>query len=155
MTGVQTCALPISAVPTPGLAPAAAPRDDVLVVDEGHISGRALQRHLQLLGFRTELAGDTEGALQQLGERAYRFVLVDERVGRMDGLQLSRAIRRQKTPRPARPVVVLMTSRRGLLDRLRAWLAGCTVSLAKPLNEADLVRLLARHESRPGRRAKA
>jgi len=129
--------------------PPVQPRDEVLVIDEGDVSRRALQRHLHRHGFRADLVRGVEEALQQLALRPYRFVLLNDFTGHLDALQACRAIRQRKAA--ARPVLVLLSSRGGAFDKLRAKLAGCDAYLVKPLNEAELLRVLAKYESQPRR----
>ena len=64
----------------------------------------------------------------------------------LDGYQTCRAIKQRKYPSGRAPVVVMLTSRGGSIDKIRGGLAGCDAYLTKPLNEVELLRVLSKHD---------
>jgi DNA-binding response OmpR family regulator len=64
----------------------------------------------------------------------------------LDGYQTCRAIKQRKYSDGKPPVVVMLTSRGGTIDKIRGTLAGCDAYLTKPLNERDLIAVLAKHD---------
>jgi two-component system, cell cycle response regulator len=64
----------------------------------------------------------------------------------LDGYQTCRAIKQRKYAEGKPPVVVMLTSRGGTIDKIRGTLAGCDAYLTKPLNERDLIAVLAKHD---------
>lgn len=127
-------------------ATSAQPRgDDVLVVDEGDLSRRTLERHLQQNGFRADLVLSGAEAVRRLATRSYRLVFVNEPVADMSVFRACRSVRRQKNANGTRPVVLLVLSNRsGWFGRLRARLAGCDACLVRPFDEVALGGVMAR-----------
>jgi two-component system, cell cycle response regulator len=41
----------------------------------------------------------------------------------------------------------MLTSRGGTIDKIRGTLAGCDAYLTKPLNETELIKVLAKHDT--------
>ena len=64
----------------------------------------------------------------------------------LDGYQTCRAIKQRKDPLARPPVVVMLTSRGGSIDKIRGGLAGCDGFLTKPLNEVELLKILSKHD---------
>ena len=144
-------------VPRPPLpaAPAATlPR--ALVVDDSDIAQRFLQLRLAAHGLAADCVATSQQALDRLLQRSYELVFVDLELGPAspyDGLALCQKIKRDFGTRVPPPQVVVVTAHHGELDRVRAMLAGSDGFLGKPLDEAELERLLAHHGlARPRRR---
>jgi two-component system, cell cycle response regulator len=68
----------------------------------------------------------------------------------MDGFQTCRAIKKMPAPTGLKPIVILLSSRGGVIDKMRGSLAGADAYLTKPLNDVDLNKLLAKHEIASG-----
>jgi CheY-like chemotaxis protein len=118
---------------------------EALVVDDNDVSRRALQKRLHAAGLRTDWVRQGHEAVQQAALRPYRLVLIDDQTLGMDIFQLLRALRRGKPSAGQRaPLLVLLSSRGGTLEKLRARLAGCDVYLVKPVQPADLDQALSR-----------
>jgi CheY-like chemotaxis protein len=131
--------------PAAALPPPAQVLGEALVVDDNDVSRRALQKRLHAAGLRTDWVRQGHEALQQLPLRPYRLVLVDDQTLGTDAFQLMRALRRCKLPAGQRaPLVVLLSSRGGTLEKLRARLAGCDIYLVKPVQPVDLEQALSR-----------
>ena len=75
------------ALPPHVLSPHAGLRDILYVEDDAALA-RLLQRRMDRIGLRVDLAGDAEAGLQKLHERAYDLVLVDYNLPGMSGLDL-------------------------------------------------------------------
>lgn len=121
-----------------------------LLVDDSEIALRFLETRLRRFGLSTDPATGSGAALELLARRAYDFVFLDVELGpgsELDGLALCQHIKRQHRPAggaPA-PVVVLVSAHCSELDRVRGTLAGADAYLGKPLDEAQLARVLAQH----------
>ena len=126
-------------------ASAAVPDESVLVVDDSDTALKFMERLLRRVGYQADLVRSGEEALQQLLRQFYRFVFVDVVMTGMDGYQVCRAIKHARFPDGRTPVVVLLTSQGGAIDKLKGRLAGCDAYLIKPLSEDELLRVLARH----------
>jgi two-component system cell cycle response regulator len=142
-------AQPVAAPAAPAAPqPAAmADDDDILVVDDSDTALRFMQNLLRRFGFKAEVVRSGEQALERVAARPYKFVFLDVVMAGMDGYQTCRAIKQRKNPDGKPPVVVLLTSRGGAIDKIKGSLAGCDAYLVKPLEESDLVAVLTRHDT--------
>lgn len=120
--------------------------DDILVVDDSDVALKFMQNRLTRYGFRTELAKSGEEALMLASASRYKFVFLDVMMEGLDGYQTCRAIKQRKYASGRPPVVVMLTSRGGSIDKIRGGLAGCDAYLTKPLNEAELLKILSKHD---------
>jgi two-component system, cell cycle response regulator len=120
--------------------------DHILVVDDSDIALKFMRNRLTRFGFRTDLVNSGEEALGRVSARPYKFVFLDVMMEGLDGYQTCRAIKQRKYSEGKPPVVVMLTSRGGTIDKIRGTLAGCDAYLTKPLNERDLIAVLAKHD---------
>jgi two-component system, cell cycle response regulator len=124
-----------------------APDDDlILVVDDSDIVLRFMQGRLQRFGYSVELASTGEQAVDLVKVKPYKFVFLDVMMPGMDGYQTCRAIKANKSHGQV-PVVVMLSSRGGSIDKIRGTLAGSDAYLTKPLAEAALIKVLADHDT--------
>jgi two-component system cell cycle response regulator len=133
-----------TAVVPPDLAPA--PFGQILVVDESDVDLRFMEHCLTRFGFQVQLAHSGEDALQKVAQTDFRFVFLEIDMSGIDGHQTCRQIK-QRTHSAGRgaPEVVMLTRRSGHFDRIRAALAGCDGYLTKPLDHAELMKLIGDH----------
>ena len=120
--------------------------DDILVVDDSDIALKFMQNRLTRYGFRAELAKSGEEALTRVATESYKFVFLDVMMEGLDGYQTCRAIKQRKYSSGRAPIVVMLTSRGGSIDKIRGGLAGCDAYLTKPLNEAELLKVLSKYD---------
>ena len=120
--------------------------DDILVVDDSDVALKFMQSRLTRYGFRAELAKSGEEALTRVSASKYKFVFLDVMMEGLDGYQTCRAIKQRKYANGRPPVVVMLTSRGGSIDKIRGGLAGCDAYLTKPLNEVELLKVLSKHD---------
>jgi CheY-like chemotaxis protein len=128
-------------------AAAAAPKRAALLVDDSEVALRFLQVKLQRFGLQTECATSGARAVQMLSQRSFDFIFLDVELGRAkepDGLALCQRIKRQPAGGGVAPLVAMVSAHQSEVDRARGALAGCDAYLGKPLQEAELVRLLVR-----------
>ena len=121
--------------------------DHIMVVDDSDIALKFMRNRLTRFGFRADLVSSGEEALNRLNIHPYKFVFLDVMMEGLDGYQTCRAIKQRKYTEGRPPVVVMLTSRGGTIDKIRGTLAGCDAYLTKPLNERDLIAVLAKHDS--------
>jgi two-component system, cell cycle response regulator len=119
--------------------------DHILVVDDSDIALKFMRNRLTRFGFHADLVSSEE-ALGRMNTRPYKFVFLDVMMEGLDGYQTCRAIKQRKYSDGKPPVVVILTSRGGTIDKIRGTLAGCDAYLTKPLNERDLIAVLAKHD---------
>jgi two-component system, cell cycle response regulator len=130
----------------PSAAAGAQQFDDILVVDDSDIALKFMQNRLTRYGFRAELVHSGEEAVSRVAKAAYKFVFLDVMMEGLDGYQTCRAIKQLKYPGGKPPVIVMLTSRGGSIDKIRGGLAGCDAYLTKPLNEAELLKVLSKYD---------
>ena len=135
--GLGTVPAPLSAAQT---------FDDILVVDDSDIALKFMQNRITRYGFRAELARSGEEALTRLAVEKFKFVFMDVMMDGLDGYQTCRAIKQRKYESGKAPIVVMLTSRGGSIDKIRGGLAGCDAYLTKPLNEAELLKVLSKYD---------
>ena len=112
----------------------------ILLAEDNPINAEVAQALLAEAGLVVDLAVDGQAAVELALREDYRLVLMDMQMPRLDGLDACRAIRRQ---RPAAELpVVAMTANAFAEDRARCTEAGMDDFLSKPVDPADLYRLL-------------
>ncbi len=133
----------VPAMPTPA-AGEAAPR--LLVVDDHPVNREVLARQLELLGCTAEMAEDGAQGLALWRTGRHRVALVDLHMPVMDGLDMSRAIRREEALDPGGPRTALIAVTANALkgEDERCYAAGMDGFLAKPLALEQLARALGR-----------
>lgn len=116
-----------------------------LLVDDSVIAQLFLEKRLERWHVQTDLAPNSHAALALLAQHSYDLVFLDVELGEdsdLDGLGLCRQIK--QTPAWMNALVVMVSAHHSELDRVRGALAGCDAYLGKPLDEAELQRLLQR-----------
>jgi two-component system chemotaxis sensor kinase CheA len=119
-----------AAVVTRRAAPAAAPRRRRILLADDAATTRALgQSILEGSGYEVVAAADGEQAWALLQQGGAELVVSDVEMPRMDGFELTRAIR--QSPRHSRTPVVLLTALESDADRRRGLEAGADAYLVK------------------------
>jgi CheY-like chemotaxis protein len=118
----------------------------VLVVDDSDVALKFMQNRLRQFGYEGQMARSGEEALALVAEADFKFVFMDVMMSGLDGYQTCKAIKQNKARKGAAPVVVMLTSRGGTIDKIRGTMAGCDAYLTKPLNEKHLVTILVKHD---------
>ncbi len=101
----------------------------ILVVDDSIISRTLLRNILELAGYSVETAVDGVDALGKLKAHAFAAVVSDVTMPGMDGLELTRAIRRDAAL--ARTPVILVTALEAEEDRVAGLEAGADAYIVK------------------------
>ena len=107
----------------------------VLVVEDDHVVGDAVQRALSLDGHAADHVDTAERAKAALHAETFDLAIVDIGLPREDGLQLVRDLRRRGRTVP----VLMLTARDGLQDRVNALDLGADDYLTKPFQVAELL----------------
>ena len=120
--------------------------DEILIVDDSDVALKFMQNRIARYGFRARLARSGEEALSRIATESYKFIFMDVMMDGLDGYQTCRAIKQRKYSSGKAPIVVMLTSRGGSIDKIRGGLAGCDAYLTKPLNEAELLKVLSKYD---------
>jgi two-component system, cell cycle response regulator len=117
--------------------------DNILVVDDSDVALRFMANCLGRFGFDVHLAKSGEEALQRVSEEHFEFVFMDVSMPGIDGYQTCKLIKRRPYPEGREPpTVVMLTSRSGMVDKMRGTLAGCDAYLTKPLQHNELMKVI-------------
>jgi CheY-like chemotaxis protein len=112
----------------------------ILVVDDSNFSRVAIQEALGKVGFAVETAVNGEDGLRMATVKHYDVALVDFE---MPGIKGPEVIRRMRSLGANTPqLLIMLTSRTGTVDRLRAKIAGCDAYLTKPTKMSEFVSVL-------------
>ncbi|MDI1450453.1 ATP-binding protein [Polyangium sp. 6x1] len=121
----------------------------ILVIEDNHDTANILQNLLVLLGYRTEVAYTGPAGLEAAKRTRPDVVLCDLGLPDMDGYAVARALR--GLPTTAGSYLIAQTGYGGAEDRRRALAAGFDAHMTKPIDPAELERVLSsvaamRHE---------
>jgi CheY-like chemotaxis protein len=112
----------------------------VLLVDDSPIVREATRSLLTSIGLHVTDCSGGKDALTRLSEEDFHAVLLDVEMPEMDGLQTLAEIRRR--PGLADLPVIAMTGHAGVGDRERFLKAGMNDYVAKPVDQAEVARVL-------------
>jgi len=130
----------------PGPAPAAGA--EVLIVEDSDIVRESLRRLLAEAGYQVTVAPDGRAALELCKTRRFDLVSTDVMMPRMDGYELTRALR--ALPAYHDVPIVMVTSRGERIDRVRGFDAGVDEYITKPHDRQLLLRAVRKHLGRNG-----
>ena len=120
-----------------------------LLVDDSEVALRFLETRLQRWGLVMDRALSSGRAIEMLAQRNYDFVFLDLELGtrsQLDGLALCHHMKRHQDAVSAlTSSVFIVSAHHTEMDRVRGTLAGCDGYLGKPLDDAELSRLMLRH----------
>jgi DNA-binding NtrC family response regulator len=102
----------------------------VLVVDDDGVLVRALQRVLSRQGFEVDAALDGRAALARLEGREYDVMLLDLRMGSMDGMEVYAL-----APAPRLPATIIHSAHIDVQTAVQATRAGVRDVMQKPVPE--------------------
>jgi CheY-like chemotaxis protein len=132
-------------VDSAAVSPAAGRR--ILVVDDNQDSARSLARLLKLTGHEAHMAHDGGEAVEAAEQHRPEVILLDIGLPVMNGYDVARAIRGR--PWGSDVAIVALTGWGQEGDRQRSKDAGIDRHLVKPVDPADLERLLAELQHPP------
>ncbi len=126
-----------SAIVAPGLAmlsPALIAAPIVLVVDDSSTVRKQVELELAQFDLRVDGAESGEQAVELLARHDYDLIFLDVVLPGVDGYQLCKTIKKDKTTK--KTPVVMLTSKSSPFDRIRGALSGCDTYLTKPLKQS-------------------
>lgn len=109
----------------------------VLVVDDDPDIARFVEVYLQLHGFEVLVAHDGEEAWELVKKRQPDLAVVDVRMPRVDGLELTRRLRAD--PMTAAMPIIMLTAKGLTVDKVVGLTVGADDYVVKPFDTAELV----------------
>ena len=113
----------------------------VIVVDDSLPVRKALDMKLTLMNYEVELASSGEQAINLLQDNSYDSVFLDVIMPGMDGYEVCKRIKRDKTKKHI--PVIMLTSKSSPFDRVKGKLAGCDTYLTKPVEHDEFQKVVA------------
>jgi CheY-like chemotaxis protein len=104
----------------------------ILIVDDNKANRLLASAVLERDGFRVEMAGNSQEALDMLIPQAPDLILMDVQLAGVDGLSFTRQLKLDE--KTAGIPVVALTALAMLGDRERTLEAGCSGYISKPIN---------------------
>ena len=114
----------------------------MLVVDDDTISRSVSSQLLAILGCEVHLAVSGAAAIESAGHTAYELIFMDCQMPEMDGFEATQRILADLGGNA--PPIVALTANTTASDREKCLAAGMRDFVAKPVNKADIVRVLKR-----------
>jgi CheY-like chemotaxis protein len=122
----------------------------VLVAEDNLVNRKLISKVLERMGSLARMVENGQQALDALAGEPFSLILMDVQMPVMDGLEATRRIRSGGVPAadPDIPIIAL-TAHSQEEDRQRCLDAGMTDHLAKPIDIAELRRIISRHAASP------
>lgn len=111
----------------------------ILVVDDSEVALKAMQHQLRKFNATVHFARSGDMAVTLLPKYDFHVVFLDVMMVGLDGYQTCRAIKNHKPRSGHVPAVVMLTSRGGVIDKIRGAMARCDAYLTKPIHQGDLL----------------
>jgi len=113
----------------------------VLVVEDNEANQLLARAVLEREGYRVEVAGAADEALEKLGNQLPSLILMDIQLPGQDGLSLTRQLK--ASPATANIPIIALTAHAMIGDREATIANGCAGYIAKPIDTStfgDLIR---------------
>ncbi len=118
-------------------------RRKILVVEDSPTIRKVISITLSQKGYEIIEAGDGLEALSRLNEAKPDLILLDIILPKMDGYQILSIIR--ENPEFKNIPVIMLTSKDGIINKVKGKVAGSSAYLTKPFDPAQLVETIERY----------
>jgi two-component system cell cycle response regulator DivK len=115
----------------------------ILIVDDNASNVKLMEATLDAELYEVKTAADAEEAIKVLETFEPRIILMDIQLPGMDGLELTRRLKRDPARRHI--VILALTAYAMKGDEEKAIAAGCDGYITKPIDTRSLPRLIASH----------
>jgi two-component system cell cycle response regulator DivK len=116
--------------------------EPILIIDDNAVNLKLVRVLLSGEGFHVRTASSAEEALEILDTFEPRVVLMDIQLPGIDGLELTRRLKR--TPKFSKLIIIAVTAYAMKGDQLKALAAGCDHYITKPIDIDTLPRVIDR-----------
>jgi signal transduction histidine kinase/DNA-binding response OmpR family regulator len=116
----------------------------VLLVEDESINMMLIETILKQQGVQVTVVDNGQAAVKEACRGAYQMILMDVQMEGMDGLEATRAIRKHERKHGGHVDIVALTAQAMPGDREKCLQAGMDDYLAKPLEKAKLIEVLAK-----------
>jgi twitching motility two-component system response regulator PilG len=117
----------------------------IVCVDDSDVILDEITRFLDNSNFQVFTVSDPLKSLRQIIQVEPDLILLDLEMPQMGGSELCSLIR--KYPKFKTTPIIMVTSRTGIMEKIKAKLVGATDYLTKPFNQADLLKIIFRYLS--------
>ena len=121
------------------------PSFDLLLAEDNRLNQRLAVTLLEKMGHRVTVAENGQSAVDLATEASYDAILMDVQMPEMNGLQATRRIREYESDKSTPTPIIAMTAHAMAGDRQRCLDAGMDDYISKPIDIAQLCRLLREH----------
>ncbi|MBN1453428.1 MAG: GAF domain-containing protein [Anaerolineales bacterium] len=137
----QPVAVPKTDTAKPALDPEMAKKHPlrILLAEDNQVNQKLALRLLEQMGYRADVASNGLEAVESVNRQHYDVILMDVQMPEMDGLDATRAIRKQNI---RQPYIVAMTANAMQGDREMCLAAGMEFYITKPIRVPELVSVL-------------
>ncbi|GER85149.1 MAG: response regulator [Thermogemmatispora sp.] len=122
----------------------------VMVIDDSLTVRKIIETSLRREGFDYVSYPDGIQALEALTKHKHRvpdLVILDIGLPKMDGYEIARILRTK--PQFGNTIIVMLSGRDGVIDRLKGRLAGAKDYLTKPFRTQDVISVVQAHLGSP------
>ena len=118
-------------------------RKRVLVADDQGVNRKLTMRRLEQLGFEVDVVENGLQVIEAVNRTPYDLIFMDCHMPHMDGFRAAQWIRQREGTQRHTPIVAFTVSA-GESDRQRCLSAGMDDFVSKPIEEAELLRVVRR-----------
>ncbi len=126
----------------------------ILIIDDSQTVRKIVETCLRRENFKTRSFEDGVEAMRWLAQHpshAPDLIILDIVLPRLDGYEVARRLKAK--PQLNNTVVIMLTRRNGVMDRLKGHLAGAKDYLTKPFKTQELLAIIESHLGRPAQEA--
>lgn len=118
----------------------------ILLVEDNAVNQKVATRMLNRLGYRADIAGNGQEAIDALQRQRYEVVFMDVQMPVMDGVEATEIIRKMMPPHK-QPFIIAMTANVMVGDREMYLAGGMDDYISKPVRVEELAAILERYDA--------
>ncbi len=114
----------------------------VLLAENQAIDAAYMRLLLERNGWKTEVVSDGDEVMEKLRKNSYSFVVINDKLSKIDAFELARRIREQEKNSNRHLIIIGLTSYAMESEHRRFLKAGIDYCLSKPVYSSSLVAAL-------------